>query len=225
MNTPISALKALAIASAILFMGPVTGSASAAEPTVANAQDPALPYAGEVTVSGGFTGDVIEGSDEAKVTVIEYASLSCPHCANFHKTIYPQLKSAYIETGKVRFIYRDFPLNEAAMVGTMIARCSGQAGYTAMIDALLTNQDQWLRAQDVFSALLAQAKFAGMDQDRVYTCLEDQQLGQSVLQRRQLAVDTAGVNSTPTLLIDGVEFSQTGDFQAISQQIDALLTQ
>jgi len=214
----VSAVGLLSAANAETASEVTPGSASSIQ-----GHDHGEPFAGGVTASGGFTGDVVEGAADATVTIIEYASLSCPHCARFHSDVYSRLKTDYIDTGKVRFIYRDFPLNEAAIVGSIIARCGGETGYVSMVDALLSNQDQWLRSANVFEELLGFASRGGLNQKQVYACLEDESLGQSVLNRMQSAAQDLGVNSTPTVMINGTEFSQSGNYQAISQQLDTLL--
>lgn len=194
---------------------------AAAEGTAALA--PAGAYVGTTTESGGFTGDVVEGSDDAKVTIIEYASLTCPHCASFHETAYRQLKTDYIETGKIRFIYRDFPLNDPALAATMIARCGGEEKYLGFIDLMMKQQARWTSATDLLGALKGIAKLGGLSSEQVDACLNDSVLGQNVLDRARAGTAEFEVNSTPTLVINGKRHDGGRDFASIAKAIDELL--
>jgi protein-disulfide isomerase len=198
-------------------------SATATGETTAAALAPPGAYAGTVTESGGFTGDVLEGDADAPVTIIEYASLTCPHCASFHDRIYKQLKTDYIDTGKVKFIYRDFPLNNPAIAASIIARCGGKDRYTAFIDLFLTQQDRWTRAEDWMGELQKMARFGGLGADQINACLADQALGQSVVNRTRAASEVFRVNSTPTIIVNGKVFEGSRDFGSMSKAIDAML--
>jgi len=180
-------------------------------------------YAGTVTPSGGFTGDVLEGSPDAPVTIIEYASLTCPHCASFHEQTYKQLKTEYIDTGKVKFIYRDFPLNNPAIAASIVARCGGEDKYLGFVDLFLTQQDKWTRAEDWMGALQQMAKIGGLTTDKINACLSDQALGQSIIDRYRAGSDVFKVNSTPTLIMDGKKYEGGNDFGSLSKAIDAKL--
>jgi len=165
--------------------------------------DPTQPYAGTLTESGGFTGDVIEGNADAKVTVIEYASLTCPHCASFHKSIYNPMKPDYIDSGKIRFIYRDFPLDNFALAASVIARCGGEKRFVGMVDLLLDKQDQWRGADNVLDELKRLARLGGLGSEQIDACMSDQELGQSIVDRARQGQDVFEVRSTPTVLING----------------------
>ena len=104
--------------------------------------------------------DLVLGKADAPVTIVEYASMTCPHCANFHKTTYPALKTKYIDTGKVRFIFREFPLDEVAVAASMLARCAGGEKSMALIDVLFASQDRWA-VRDPLPALMQIARQAG----------------------------------------------------------------
>ena len=178
-------------------------------------------YGGTVTASGGYTGDVLEGDPDAPVTIIEYASLTCPHCASFHRNVYPALKRDYIDTGKAKFIYRDFPLNNPAIAASVIARCGGEDRYLAFIDLFLTQQERWTRAEDWMGELQQMAKLGGLGTDKINECLSDQALGQSVIDRYRAASEAHGVNSTPTLVIDGRTYDGDLNPAALGEYIDA----
>ncbi len=180
-------------------------------------------YAGTVTESGGFTGDVLEGDADAPVTIIEYASLTCPHCATFHERIYKPLKADYIDTGKVKFIYRDFPLNNPAIAASIIARCGGKDRYTAFIDLFMDQQDRWTRAEDWMGELQNMAKIGGLNPDKINACLQDKALGQSVIDRYRAGSETFQVTSTPTVLVDGKKYEGEMSPTALSAFIDGKL--
>ncbi len=184
---------------------------------------PAGVYTGTVTPSGGFTGDVAEGSPDAPVTIIEYASLSCPSCARFHAGIYPTLKSQYIDTGKVRFIVRDFPLNESAFAAAIMARCGGAGNYLSLVDQFLSTQDQWAFGNDWLNGVETIARQRGLAPQRIDACLKDSALFQSINDRRKAGGAVFGVNSTPTLIINGQRYDGREDLLSLSQVINGLL--
>ncbi len=180
-------------------------------------------YAGMVTESGGFTGDVLEGSADATVTIIEYASLTCPHCASFHERIYKPLKKSHIDTGKVKFIYRDFPLNNPAIAASIIARCGGEDRYIAFVDLFLSQQDRWTRAEDWMGELQKMAKFGGLSTDKINECLQDKALGQSVIDRYRAGSETFKVSATPTVLVNGKKYEGNMSAKALADFIDSKL--
>ena len=146
--------------------------------------------------------DLVQGKADAPVTIVEYASMTCPHCANFHKTTYPALKTKYIETGKVRFIFREFPLDDLAVAASMLARCAGGEKSIALIDVLFASQDKWA-TRDPIPALLQIAKQAGFTQASFDTCLKDQKLYNDILAVRERGSKEFKVESTPTLFVNG----------------------
>ena len=146
--------------------------------------------------------DLVLGKADAPVTIIEYASMTCPHCANFHKTTYPALKAKYIDTGKVRFIFREFPLDELAVAASMLARCVGGEKSIAMIDVLFASQDKWAVRQPI--PILQQiAKQAGMTEKAFDECLKDQKLYDNIMAMRERGSKEYKVESTPTLFVNG----------------------
>ena len=149
--------------------------------------------------------DLVLGKADAPVTIVEYASMTCPHCANFHKTTYPALKSKYIDTGKVRFIFREFPLDDLASAASMLARCAGKddgARAMALIDVLFASQDKWA-VRDPLPALLQISKQAGFSQATFDECLKDQKLYDNILAMRERGSKDYKVESTPTLFVNG----------------------
>lgn len=155
------------------------------------------------------TKEVVEGSPDAKVEVIEYASLACPACKFFHEEIYPELKAKFIETGKIRFIYRDFPTNSAALAAAMIARCAGPQRHAGMVDMFFTTQQQWGRSQQPLQALSQVARMGGIGPTEVDQCIRNSELMQSIQAGAQHANQEMGVTGTPTLFVAG-KMSENG---------------
>jgi len=151
----------------------------------------------------GPLGDKILGSETAPVTLVEYASMTCSHCANFHATVYPTLKSKYIDTGKVRFVFREFPLDAVATGAFMLARCAPADKYFQMIDVLFEQQKNWAFTKEPAKGLLAIAKQAGFTQQSFETCLTDNKLADSIQEVARRGNEKFGVNSTPTFFVNG----------------------
>ena len=151
----------------------------------------------------GAVPDMVLGSADAKVTVIEYSSLGCPHCADFHEKVFPHLKANYIDKGKVRFISRDFPLDSVAMAAAMLARCAPQDKYFDMAGLFFQTQSTWHVSKDVTDALFSVVKQTGFTRDAMETCLKDQKLLDGISSVRQRAGDLFKVNATPTFFVNG----------------------
>ena len=147
----------------------------------------------------GPLGDVWMGNPDAKVSVIEYASLTCGHCANFHKDTWPALKAKYIDTGKVRFVLREFPLDPLAMAGFMLARCNGNDKYNPMVDLLFAQQRNWAFTDKPVDALSALVKQAGFTQESFEACLKRQDLYDAINQVKdaEFALVSGGPASLP----------------------------
>jgi protein-disulfide isomerase len=150
----------------------------------------------------GPLGDEVLGAADAPVTIIEYASMTCPHCSHFHKTVYPDLKKKYIETGKVRFIFREFPLDRLAAAASMLARCAGKDKFFPLIEAFFEAQNDWV-VQKPLQPMFAIAKQAGFTQQTFDECLENQQMLNGLEEARARAAQKFNVNSTPTFFING----------------------
>lgn len=170
----------------------------------------------------GALPDETLGSEDAPVTIVEYASMTCGHCANFHDNTFPALKEKYIDTGKARFIMREFPFDPRAEAGFMLARCS-EDKYFPMVDVLFEQQGDWARAQDASGALLRIAKLAGFTQESFEACLTDQQLLDDVRSVRSRAAEDFGVDATPTFFINGKKYSGAMSIAQMSAIIDPLL--
>jgi protein-disulfide isomerase len=142
------------------------------------------------------------GSPDAPVTIVEYASMTCPHCATFHEKTYPELKKKYIDTGKVRFVFREFPLDPIAAAGFMLARCAGEGKYFPMIETLFHQQKEWA-VQRPLPPLLAIARQAGFTQQSFEQCLANQKLLEDLEKVRERGAKEFGVTSTPTFFVNG----------------------
>ena len=142
------------------------------------------------------------GDPDAPVTIVEYASMTCSHCAHFHETTYPTLKSKYIDTGKVRFVLREFPLNNVDLAAYMLARCSGEDKRYPVVDLLFAQQKAWMNDKPVasLSGLLRQT---GLSQEKFEACLKDSALYDKMTKARDIATEKFAVNSTPTFFING----------------------
>lgn len=167
--------------------------------------------------------DMSMGKADAPVTVIEYASLTCPHCAHFEEATFPDFKKKYIDTGKVHYIFREFPFDPRATAAFMLARCAPQDKYFPMVEVLFQQQEDWARASDAKEALLRIAKLAGFTQESFNACLTDQKLLDQINASVQKATNEYGVDATPTFFINGKKYSGDMSIAEISAVIDPLL--
>ena len=172
-------------------------------------------------MDAGPLGERIVGDENAPVTIIEYASMTCPHCRAFHKDVYPTIKEKYIDTGKAKLYFRGFPFDPAAAAATMLAECSGDK-YFSMIDILYDKQATWSRGK-VVDELFKISKLAGFTQESFNACLKNQELLDNVLAIQKKAADDYGVNSTPTFFINGTKYSGNMSAEAMGEIIDALV--
>lgn len=161
----------------------------------------ASAQSGELATAGPL-GDVWLGKADAKVTIIEYASLTCGHCATFHKDTWPALKTKYIDSGKARFTLREFPLDPLATAGFMLARCNGNDKFYPMTDMLFAQQRGWAFTEKPVDALSTMVKQAGYTQESFESCLKRQDIYDAVTQVKDRGAKL-GVDSTPTFFING----------------------
>ena len=165
-------------------------------------------------------GDMTMGPDTAKVTVIEYASASCPHCAAFYKDVFPTLKTEYIDTGKIHFIFREFPHNDAALAAFMVARCAPKEKYFPLVDVFFTTQDVWL--QNPLEGLTKIAQQAGFTKESFDSCLKNEAVAKNILAVRTTA-DGLGVTGIPTFFINGEMLDGEKTIDVLRAKIDPLL--
>ena len=179
------------------------------------------PSPADLAVAGPL-GDEVLGKDDAPVTIIEYASMTCSHCATFHTTTYPTLKSKYIDTGKVKYILREFPLDPLAAGAFMLARCAGKDKYYPLVEILFQKQKDWV-VQKPIEPLLAIAKQAGFTEDSFNACLKDQKMLEGIEAVRTRGAEKLGVNSTPTFFINGKVHRGSLTIEELEKQIAPLL--
>lgn len=160
------------------------------------------------------------GDPDAPVEIIEYASMTCPHCATFHLETLPQIKERYIDTGKAKLVMRDFPLDNRAAAGTLLARCAPPARYFPLIDVMFKQQQVWAGANDVLGELARIGKFAGMSQSDVEACFQNEELFQAIVQKRQEYMAEHDVSSTPTFYINGEKISGAQPFSTFEEVIE-----
>ncbi|MDP3960894.1 MAG: DsbA family protein [Pseudorhodobacter sp.] len=154
--------------------------------------------------------DMIMGNPDAKVTLTEYASYTCPHCARFHEDVFKPLKADYIDTGKVRFIYREVYFDGFGLWAAMIARCGGEMRYFGINAILLETQADWAASQDqatVVENLKTIGRTAGMDDATLDACLTDTAMAEAMVTAFQTNMTTDGVEGTPTLFVNGTKYS------------------
>lgn len=151
--------------------------------------------------------DIAEGKADAPVTIIEYASMTCTHCAAFHQNVYGDLKKNYIDTGKVRFVLREFPLDPLATAAFMLARELGEDKRDAAVNLLFSQQKNWAFVDKPLDGLANVLKQAGMGQERFEAILKDQALYEKVNKVRDRAAEKFGVNSTPTFFVNGEKYT------------------
>ncbi len=163
------------------------------------------------------SGEMVMGEEDAPVTIIEYSSLTCPHCATFHRETLPKIKQTYIDTGKAKLVYRDFPFGALALAAAMVARCAGPAKYFGMIEILFRSQDKWSLSRNPLVEIKRVARFGGISAAGVDECLDNEPLMKSIQQGKAAAIKQFDVNSTPTFFIgetriDGAQ--PYGEFEA-----------
>lgn len=170
----------------------------------------------------GPLGEHIKGDPDAPVTIIKYASMTCPHCRAWHKNSYPAIKAKYIDTGVAKLYFREFPFDPAAAAAFMLAYCSGEEKYFTMIDMLYEHQATW-RSGNTVDELFKLSQFAGFDRQSFQNCLKDQKLLDNVLAIQKRAAEDYKVNSTPAFFINGTKYAGNMSTEAMSEIIDALV--
>jgi protein-disulfide isomerase len=166
-------------------------------------------------------GEMALGPENAKVTIVEYASATCPHCGKFHTTTYQDLKKEYIDTGKVRFVFREFPFDDVAFAAFMLARCAPKDKYFPMIDMLFEQQDAWLRAPR--DGLEKIAQLAGFTKESFDACLKNEEVAKGIAAIRDKANKDFGVDSTPTFFVNGEMLKGETSIEEFRKMIDPLL--
>jgi protein-disulfide isomerase len=211
--------RALLKGASLLALGAAAVSGSLGLLTEARAQAPAIAD----LMQPSPLGDKTLGAANAPVTIIEYASMTCSHCADFENNTFPLLKSRYIDTGKVRYILREFPLDPLAAGGFMLARCAEGDKYFPMVETLFKEQAKWAFVQNPIPPLLEIAKTFGFTKESFEKCLSDQKLLDSIEEVRSRAAQKFGVNSTPTFFINGKMIKGAISMDEMDKEIQSLL--
>ncbi len=198
--------------------------------TAALDQEFALPFAANAQSSDADAGaaeiiDMVQGAEDAPITVIEYASFTCPHCARFHSDVYKLLRKNYIDTGKVKFIFREVYFDKYGMWASMIARCSGPDRFFGMTDLILNSQSTWARAGDdlaIVEALRKIGRLSGMQDAALDSCLQDGEKLRALVGWYKENAQRDGIQSTPSFLIDGQPYKNM-DYKEFAKILDEKL--
>jgi protein-disulfide isomerase len=169
--------------------------------------------------------DMALGPANASVTITEYASMTCPHCAAFNETVFPKIKSEYIDTGKVRYVFREFPLDIKAAAGSMLSRCIAKddsGKYFAVTDMLFRQQNDWVM-KNTTETLARIGKQAGLSQQAVEDCLKNQGLLDKIAADQKYAAEVLKVDSTPTFFVNGEKIKGETSFEEFDKKIKSLL--
>ena len=169
--------------------------------------------------------DMALGPADAAVTITEYASMTCPHCAAFNSDVFPKIKAKYIDTGKIRYIFREFPLDIKAAAGAMLSRCiakNDSARYFAVTDLLFKTQNDWV-TKNTTESLVRVGRQAGLSQDQVETCLNDRALLDKIAADQKYASEVLKVDSTPTFFINGEKIKGEASIEEFEKRINPLL--
>jgi protein-disulfide isomerase len=167
--------------------------------------------------------EFVFGDPKAKVTVIEYLSLTCPHCAHFQTTEFPAIKKKYIDTGKIRFVLRDFPLDSLAMAAALIVRCVAPDKGLKLTNLLLQNQDHWVSAEHPIEPLRSYAKSVGIDEAAIQACLEDRALLNTLLAEKERAAAQRDFDTTPSFFAGDENIEGDPGYEDLADMIDRQL--
>ena len=182
------------------------------------------PVPGARAGIGERPGDMALGDPDAPVTVIEYFSLTCPACRHFHLTIYKRLKPDYVDSGKVRFVWRDYPLNQPAVEAAILAHCAGRDRYFAFVDVLFQTFDDWAGDRNYAEKLAQIGELGGVSRDRFDACLADKALENGMFQSMAAGQAEYQISGTPTVIVNGEKYEDWMRYEAFAQHIDRLLS-
>lgn len=215
----------------LLILGLAVGGCSdASEPEATNSANAAIEQAAdpvkripEKPLRMVPLGDMVLGSADAPVTVIEYASMTCSHCADFHRFAFKRLKENYVDTGKIRLVFREFPLDQYALEASVFARCAGDDRFFDVVDMLFEKQLEWVTASNIGGKLRSYALGEGLGEDEYEACQENEVLLKRLAARRIEGRETYGVSATPSLVINGKLYEGSRRYAHLAAFIDDLL--
>ncbi|MBI1622010.1 DsbA family protein [Aquamicrobium zhengzhouense] len=224
-RTVLGSLAAVSAASLLAACSDSNSGSAQAQTTTGSTSNVPSP-SGKVdmtkVLAEGSLPDKVIGNDDAPITIVEYASMTCGHCANFHRNTLPEIKKNYIDSGKARLILREFPFDPRAEAGFMLARCADDK-YFAMIDVLFQQQQNWAGVENARDALLQIARLGGFSQESFEACLTDQNLLDQVRQVRDRGAKEFNVDSTPTFFINGNVYKGALRVEEMSAILDSML--
>lgn len=209
--------RPLIILTALLAF-PALAADNPADSTKAAQETPAKPF-----VYAPKPTDIVIGKDDAPVTIVEYASLSCPHCAHFFNEALPQLTDKYIEKGKVRLVYRHYPLNDPALKAAELVNCADKDRRHTFLTVLYKQQSRWAYGINVTDSLANIAAMGGIERKRFDKCLQDKAMEKTILAVEKEAADVYKVNSTPTFYVNNVQLTGDSSIVEVSKAVDAAL--
>ena len=163
------------------------------------------------------------GEPDAPIKMIEFASLTCGHCARFHNEVMPAIKEKYINNGKIFFIYKDFPLDKFALKASIISRCSGNKNYFSFLDVFYKKQASWTRSQDPFKSLLKIAKIGGLKDEEIKVCVGNKSIEDGLLKDRLKSSKKYDITATPTIYLNGKKYTGDLTLEALELKINSLL--
>lgn len=213
------------VLSFILLLTACDNSAEPAQQVVEDKTTPVVeentePLKVTVTDTDNIVADRIIGDADAPVTVIEYASFTCGHCGNFHRKVYPTLKKDYIDSGKVKFIYRSFPLDSLALQAAQLTYCMPKDFYYTFVSLLYDRQDYWVQPKTGEERLKGLAASAGLNESEIEACLNNEALRNAIAQQRQQATTKYDVRFTPTLIVDEENKGSVGKVEELKAILD-----
>ena len=194
------------------------GIAALAAPSIAQQatteEAPELPEVAEIAI----------GAEDAPVTLVEYASFTCPHCARFHAEVYPTIMRDYVETGQVRFVYREVFFDRPGLWAAMLARCAGEDRYLPMASMIYEAQDQWARGEpaEIAQNLMRLGRTAGMEQETIDACFSDGAMAQAMVANYEANVEADDIRATPSLILDGEKLPNLA-LPDLREKLDAAL--
>jgi protein-disulfide isomerase len=211
----------LALVVALTFAGVYPAAAQAPKPDGTASTAPGGAATTESLLAPTVQ-DRVLGKPDAPITIVEYASLSCPHCAHFANEVLPKLKEKWIDPGKVKLMLRDFPLDEPALRAEMLARCVPPERFYPLVETLFETQDKWVVAKDWRDALEKLVRLAGIGKKEFDACIGDKALEDQIVQSRLTAGQLLGVNSTPTFFVNGKKYEGEPSFEKFDQLLSGL---
>lgn len=235
MNRYVAVFSVFLVAIVVVFLllrTDFVGESVAQEPAsgAETSQEAVLVKKGEMTTKAqqkllqNTSGDFYMGNEFAPVIMIEYASLSCPHCAHFHEDVLNDLLESHVKTGKVKYVFRDFPLNQQALDASKLSMCGDKDSYFNFIKVLFKSQENWAYTPTYLDTLKNIAHLGGIDEAKFNECLADPKIEEKILEVKKDAIEILGVNSTPTIFINGIEYQGPREYEDVSKYINSLLT-